>query len=29
IHYYNNERLILQLQALSPVESRTQALRAA
>ncbi|TYY43205.1 IS3 family transposase, partial [Klebsiella pneumoniae] len=29
IHYYNNERISLQLKGLSPVEYRTQALRAA
>ena len=29
IHYYNNERISLKLKGLSPVEYRTQALRAA
>ncbi|PSJ47026.1 IS3 family transposase, partial [Klebsiella pneumoniae] len=29
IHYYNNERISLKLKGLSPVEHRTQALRAA
>ncbi|MFV6628543.1 IS3 family transposase, partial [Klebsiella pneumoniae] len=29
IHYYNNERISLKLKSLSPVEYRTQALRAA
>ncbi|MCD8662097.1 integrase core domain-containing protein, partial [Klebsiella pneumoniae] len=29
IHYYNNERISLKLIGLSPVEYRTQALRAA
>ncbi|WP_135654942.1 IS3 family transposase, partial [Klebsiella pneumoniae] len=29
IYYYNNERISLKLKGLSPVEYRTQALRAA
>jgi putative transposase len=29
IHYYNNERISLKLKGLSPVEYRTQALKAA